>query len=371
MSSRLLVAGPKSKADRDGSKVQLGKTRVLAAGIIAVLASAFGTAAMGGEDGASAKNEVGMKAYTQILHGTDVSFDMIPIPGGVFKMGSPSTEKGHKADEAPVHQVQIEPFWMGKYEVTWDEYDIWSFNLDIQRRKVTRQKANDEDRIADAVTRPTKPYTDMTFDMGHDGFPAICMTQLAAKMYCKWLSAKTGRYHRLPTEAEWEYACRAGTTTAYSCGDDPKKLGEYAWINDNSEEKYHKIGKKKPNPWGLYDMHGNVAEWVLDEYQPNFYAILAKKKRPAKEPLALPTKVYGRVVRGGSWDEDATQARSAAREFSITDWKIQDPQIPQSIWYFTDAKHVGFRVIRPLRVPNQAERDRLNLEPLPKDLIKE
>jgi formylglycine-generating enzyme required for sulfatase activity len=118
-------------------------------------------------------------------------------------------------------------------------------------------------------------------------------------------------------------------------------------------------------------MHGNVAEWVLDQYSADFYAQMAKQKQPVLEPMSLPTKVYGRVVRGGSWDEDAALARSAARVFSIPDWKIQDPQIPQSIWYFTDAKHVGFRVIRPLRVPDQTERDRLNLEPLAKDLIKE
>ena len=338
----------------------------------ALLAIAAGSTTAFAADGADrARTEKEMKPYKQSIAGTDVDFDMVPIRSGVFTMGSPNSEKGHKPDEGPQHQVRIEPFWMGKREVTWDEYDIWSFNLDIQRRKVLRQKPGRTDPAADAVTRPTKPYTDMTFDMGHDGFPAICMTQLAAKMYCKWLSAKTGHFYRLPTEAEWEYACRAGTTTAYSFGDDPKKLGDYAWFDKNSDEKYHKVGLKKPNPWGLYDMHGNVAEWVLDQYRPDFYAELAKKKQPVTEPLALPTKVYGRVVRGGSWDEDAADARSAAREFSVPEWKIQDPQIPQSIWYFTDAKHVGFRVVRPLRVPDQAERDRLNLEPLPNDLLKE
>jgi len=336
-----------------------------------LLALCIAAPARAAGDAGDAKNEQAMKAYKQLIAGTDIDFDMVPIPGGEFTMGSPKSEKGHKPDEEPQHRVKIEPFWMGKREVTWDEYDIWSLSLDIQRRKVLRQKSGPNDVAADVVTRPTKAYTDMTFDMGHDGYPAICMTQLAAKMYCKWLSAKTGHYYRLPTEAEWEYACRAGTTTTYSFGDDPAKLGDYGWFEGNSAEKYHKVGKKKPNPWGLYDMHGNVAEWVLDQYQPNFYAELARKPQPALEPLSLPTKVYGRIVRGGSWDEDPAHARSAARVFSIPDWKVQDPQIPQSIWYFTDAKHVGFRVVRPLRVPDQAERDRLNLEPLPKDLIKE
>ncbi len=167
------------------------------------------------------------------------------------------------------------------------------------------------------MTRPTKPYTDMSFGMGKEGFPAISMTQLAAKTYCKWLSAKTGRYYRLPTEAEWEYACRAGSKTAYSFGDDPAKLGEYAWHADNSDDAYHKVGTKKPNPWGLYDMHGNVCEWTLDQFTSNFYQKCAGKT--VKGPLALPTKLYPQVVRGGSWDDDEqAKLRSAARAARIT-----------------------------------------------------
>jgi len=285
-------------------------------------------------------------------------------------MGSPESEAGRNEDEGPQHKVKIEPFWMGKHEVTWDEYDIWSFSLDVQRRKIAGKEPTENDKVADAVTRPTKPYTDMTFDMGHDGYPAICMTQMAAKMYCKWLSAKTGHYYRLPTEAEWEYACRAGTTTAYSFGDDPSQLDEFAWHAENSDEKYQKIGKKKPNPWGLHDMHGNVAEWVLDQYQADFYQKF-EKTPVAESPLAIPTKVYERVVRGGSWMDEPELHRSAVRVYSNPDWKIQDPQIPQSIWYLTDALHVGLRVVRPLRVPDEAERQKLQLEPIPKDLIKE
>ena len=270
-----------------------------------------------------------MEAYTETVPDTDVKFEMVPIPGGEFVMGSPKTEPHHKPDEGPQHKVKVEPFWMGKHEVTWNEYDIWSFNLDIQRRKLKGAKPSALDKIADAVTRPTKPYTDMTFDMGHDNYPAICMTQLAAKMYCKWLSAKTGHYYRLPTEAEWEYACRAGTTTAYSFGDDPKKLGEYGWYYDISDDKYHPVMQKKPNPWGLYDMHGNVSEWVLDQYDPNFYQKF-KDVKVASFPQTynVPEKLYPRVVRGGSWDDDPEGLRSAARFASTPDWKIQDPQIP-------------------------------------------
>jgi formylglycine-generating enzyme required for sulfatase activity len=293
--------------------------------------------------------------YTETISGTDISFEMLPIPGGEYVMGSADGEEGRNDDEGPQHKVKIEPFWMAKTEMTWDAYDIWSFNLDIQRREAEKKTATDLDKFADVVTRPTKPYTDMTFGMGQTGFPAICMTQHAAKKYCEWLSAKTGHYYRLPTEAEWEYACRAGTTTAYSFGDDPADIDDYAWHYENADEKYQKVGKKKPNPWGLHDMHGNVSEWCLDKYEADFYAKFGPDM-VAENPLCLPKTEYPRVARGGSWDDDAPGLRSAARHKSGKEWKQQDPQIPQSVWYMTDATFVGFRVIRPVNVPNAEER---------------
>jgi formylglycine-generating enzyme required for sulfatase activity len=193
----------------------------------------------------------------------------------------------------------------------------------------------------------------MSFGMGKGDTPAICMTQHAARTFCKWLSAKTGRYYRLPTEAEWEYACRAGTTTAYSFGDDVEKLDEYAWYFDNSGAQYQKVGQKKPNPWGLHDMHGNVAEWVLDQYREDGYV---GRSGLVKNPLVVPETLYPRVVRGGSWDDDPDRLRSAARVASESTWKDQDPQIPRSIWYHTDAIGVGFRVVRPLVEPSDEEK---------------
>lgn len=313
---------------------------------------------------AEATNEAQMKGYTEVVSGTlgaqnkPVTFDMVPIPSGKFKMGATeaefkkanAAEDNPKYDEGPQHEVNVEPFWMGKFEVTWEEYEQWSMQLDKTRREATKGKATSRDEIADAIVWPTKPYTDMSFGMGKDGYPAICMTQIAAQSYCKWLSAKTGRYYRLPTEAEWEYACRAGTTTAYSWGDDPAKANDYAWHAENSKDKYHKVGEKKPNPWGLYDIHGNINEWTLDFYYPDFYA-----KATAKNPLAVGKNEYPRVVRGGGWDAEVGKLRSAARLASNKDWKAQDPQIPQSIWYLTDANFVGCRVIRPLRVPTAEE----------------
>src|SRR5687768_13355489 len=165
--------------------------------------------------------------------------------------------------------------------------------------------------LADAVSRPTTPYVEMSFGMGKDGYPAISMTQHAANSYAKWLSSKIGQFFRLPTEAEWEYACRAGTTTVYSFGDDPAALGDYAWYSDNSDFKYQKVGTKKPNPWGLHDMHGNVAEWCLDEYDPEAYKKFASGT--VENPYLRPTKPYPHVVRGGSWNDDPDKLRSAVR----------------------------------------------------------
>jgi formylglycine-generating enzyme required for sulfatase activity len=304
---------------------------------------------------AAATSADGMKPFTQKIDGTGVTFDMVPIPGGTYIRGSSEDEADRGDDEGPQHPVRVDPFWMGTHEVTWDEYDIWSFNLDVQRRKVTGEESTDRDKIADVMTRPTKPYTDMSFGMGRDGYPAICMTQWAAKKYCEWLSAKTGVYYRLPTEAEWEYACRAGTTTAYSFGDDPEDLDDYAWYFDNSDDAYQLVGQKKPNPWGLYDIHGNVAEWVLDDYQPDTYAELSTDE-PNVNPYVPPTAPYSQIVRGGSWDDDADKLRSAARRGSDPSWKAQDPQIPQSIWYHTDAQHVGFRLVRPLVEPSEEQK---------------
>ncbi|MCO6455877.1 MAG: formylglycine-generating enzyme family protein [Pirellulaceae bacterium] len=297
-----------------------------------------------------------MKPYAELIERTDATIEMLPIPGGTFLMGSPDDEAGRQPDEGPQRKVTLEPFWMGKYEITWDAFEVWMFDLDVQRRKLAREEPNARDSAADEyqVSQPTEPYTDMTFGMGKKGYPAICMTQLAAKTFCQWLSAKTGRYYRLPTEAEWEYACRAGTTTAYSFGDDPDALDDFAWYYDNSNGKYQPVGKKKPNPWGLYDMHGNVTEWVLDQYVPDIYQKFAGEV--AENPLVNPTTLYPRVVRGGSWDSDPEMLRSAARDKSTPEWKQQDPQIPKSIWYHTDALHVGFRIVRPLRVPTDKER---------------
>lgn len=282
-----------------------------------------------------------MAAYKTRIPGSDVSFDMTPIPAGEFRMGTPDSEPGRKPDEGPVHGVRLQAFWMSAHEVTWDEYRLFMF---ANQAGETAAK----DAQVDAVSRPTRPYVEMSFGMGIDGYPAISMTQHAANKYAEWLSAKTGQFYRLPTEAEWEYACRAGSQAAFPWGHDAAKLGEYAWFTGNSDQKYQKVAAKKPNAWGLYDMLGNVMEWTLDAYAPYGDAAVA-------DPWVKATKPYPHAVRGGAWTDDAAQCRCGARVASDPSWKQQDPQLPKSIWYHTDAQGLGFRLVRPLKVPTAEE----------------
>ena len=292
-----------------------------------------------------------MKPYAEKIPGTDVAFDLVIIPGGTFQMGSPEGESGRSADEGPQRPVQISPFWMGKCEVTWNEFELFMYPTEEKRIRLGYKVDPKLNELTDASGRPTQPYVEMSFGMGKDGFPAISMTQHAANKYCEWLSAKTGHFYRLPTEAEWEYAARAGTSTAYFWGDDPAPMDEYCWWGNNSDGKYQKVGRKKPNPWGLHDILGNVMEWTLDQYSPSTYASGA-----AKNPWVVATKPYPHVARGGAWDDDsAEKLRIAARRFSDPDWKIQDPQFPKSVWYHTDAQFLGFRVVRPLETPSAAD----------------
>ena len=297
------------------------------------------------------------------------TIELLPVRGGTFTLGSPATEPGRGADEGPQRKVAIEPFWMAKLEITWDLYRAFmesgtsrnkdgTLNRDSDQTTSEPPAAGQSEALADTVTQPTPPYVPMHFGMANGyaaEFPAVGMTQHAASKFCEWLSAQTGHFYRLPTEAEWEYACRAGTSTAWSFGDDPAALGDYAWYSANSEFQYQKVGTKKPNPWGLHDMHGNVAEHVLDQYLADSYAKLGDL---AASPLVPAAARYPTSVRGGHWDADAGQLRSAARLATSPAWKARDPQLPKSIWYFTNAPWLGFRVVRPLRTPGIEEMHR-------------
>ncbi|WP_420604043.1 formylglycine-generating enzyme family protein [Flagellimonas sp.] len=292
------------------------------------------------------------ETYKQKIPGTDLTISMMPIPEGKFSMGSPNSEKGRSGDEGPVHSVEIAPFWMAELEVTWDLYQLF-MSREIDNLKGTGSKGNEVSLDVDAVSGATTPYVEMSFGMGTEGYPAICMTQYAASKFCEWLSAMTGNFYRLPTEAEWEYACRAGTQTPYSFGQSAYHINDYAWYSNNSGNKYQKVGQKKPNQWGLHDMHGNVAEWTLDAYSEDAYG--KRKGKTTANPFKKPTKTYPRVVRGGSWKDSSDKLRSASRVYSEKRWKMRDPQIPKSKWWHTDATFVGFRVVRPYHTPSQKE----------------
>ncbi len=271
------------------------------------------------------------QAYKVTLPGTTVSYDVVPIPAGEFLMGSPDSDPQHKPDEQPQHKVRVTAFWMQAREVTWDEYRLFMFAN--QAGEVAHK-----DDLVDGVSRPTRPYVEMSFGMGINGYPAISMTQHAANKYAEWLSAKTNEFYRLPTEAEWEYACRAGAG-------EPSRLTDYAWYSANSGGKYQKVGTKKPNAWGLHDMLGNVMEWTLDQYRP--YSAASET-----DPWVVAAKPYPISVRGGSWNDPPAMLRCASRVASDPSWKQEDPQLPKSIWYETDAQWLGFRLVRPAKVPS-------------------
>jgi len=291
-----------------------------------------------------------IETIAHTIPGTAISFEMTLVPAGEFMLGSPEGEKGRREDEGPPVQVKLESFWIGTYELKYEAYNIF--------REKELDKIPTEGNIEwnpDAITRPSPPYNDPTFGMGKEGFPAVSMTQFAALQYCKWLSDKTGIFFRLPTEAEWEYACRAGSQTAYSFGNQAQKLDDFAWHEGNSGEKYLPTGGKQPNAWGLYDMHGNVSEWTLDQYDDNFYTQLNVQGSPVIVPWNTPTKLHPRTVKGGSWDDPAENHRCACRIKSSMQWKKGDPQIPKSFWWNTDSPFVGFRIISPYNQPTKEE----------------
>jgi formylglycine-generating enzyme required for sulfatase activity len=286
--------------------------------------------------------DTSFRTYLQAIPSGNFQSKMIAIPAGTFMMGSSDADNLKEADETPQRQVKVDAFWMGAYEVTYDEFNAFFLDESIS-----------QNTAVDAVTRPSSPYIDMTLGMGKEGgYPANSMQQYGALMYCKWLYKKTGIFFRLPTEAEWEYACRAGATTAYPFGTDVKQLEKFAWFKNNSDNRYHKVGEKQPNAWGLYDMLGNVGEWVLDQYSETYFTTIGDK---ASNPLIEPTNRYPRTVKGGTYQDDEKELRSANRIKSDPVWNRRDPQIPRSKWWNADAPFIGFRIIRPVKQPSAEE----------------
>ena len=280
------------------------------------------------------------EAYVETLPGTELGLEMLPVPAGRFRPGSPEGSPGRDDDEGPGPEVAVGGFWMSRHEIDWDVYDAFRLGKAV----AGPSSAAGAPAGADAVTRPTPPYGDESFGFGKGRRPAIAMTHHAAMEFTHWLSQQTGRAYRLPTEAEWEYACLAGGAGPWSEGVDEAALPRHAWFFDNADFRTNPVGGKEPNAWGLHDLLGNVAEWVLDRYEPDAWSRL---EEGAERPVLLPgDERYPHVVKGGSWDDDPVDLRCAARRASGPGWSRRDPQIPQSIWWHTDATFAGFRVVR-------------------------
>ncbi|MDE3003430.1 MAG: SUMF1/EgtB/PvdO family nonheme iron enzyme [Gemmatimonadota bacterium] len=288
---------------------------------------------------------------TQTIPGTTVSFDLILLPGGSFKVGSPPDEPGRDEDEGPQRTLTIGPFWMGTTEVPHEVFSVFrDRSLDDDIRADPSRPFD-----ADAVTRPSPPYEDPAHGMGGAGRPATGMTRAAALHFARWLSEKTGQLYRLPTEMEWEYACRAGHEDAFGLGaayqEDLESiaslLSDRAWFEVNSDGSLRDVGTLAPNSWGLYDLLGNAAEWTLHPYDADRYASLDDAPTTRREP---DTSTRGRgVVRGGAFDDDLRHLRCADRFEETSAWKRRDPQIPKSRWWNTDSPHVGIRLVSPAR----------------------
>ncbi|MDZ7718326.1 MAG: SUMF1/EgtB/PvdO family nonheme iron enzyme [Balneolaceae bacterium] len=263
---------------------------------------------------------------------------MVPIEGGTFVMGDEN-------DNSQQVRVEVNSFWMGSYEITWEQYNQFSTEVMSNLQKENLAGA-DIGVDADVISLPTPPYVDMSFGMGTDGYPAISMTHYAASMFTKWLTAKTGKFYRLPTEAEWEYVCKASNDN----------LAEQAWYQENSNSGYQKVGTKEPNQLGLYDIPGNVAEWTTDEYHKDYITRVQNMgPEPVVNPWFQPSDLYPRAVRGASWMDPETEVSCNKRRESNSDWKMLDPQIPKSLWWHTNAQFLGFRIVRPLNEPTPEE----------------
>jgi len=298
--------------------------------------------------------------YTETVPGTSASIRMIAVPGGSFIMGSPEDEAFHKADEAPQHKVNISPFFMAETEITWNQF--WAFygaTMSEGRTPPATVYANNAKNELDAISGPTPPFGNPDQGWGHGERPAITMTHYAAETFCQWLSLKTGKTYRLPTEAEWEYAARAGSQTPYFFGGDPKKLSnegfmkgifkpDTAEINhfaiyvNNSRNRTAEPAKVAANPFGLKNMYGNVMEYCSDWYAEDAYR---QAGDGATDPKG-PSEGTEHVVRGGYFGDDASMLRSAARAHTEHDrWLRTDPQKPKSIWWYSDIKGIGFRIV--------------------------
>ena len=298
--------------------------------------------------------------FTETVPGTAAAIRMIAVPGGTFTMGSPEAEAFRRDDEGPQRQVTVSPFFMAEVETTWDQF--WAFYNETMSEGRTPPAviyANNTRDDIDAVSGPTPPFGAPDQGWGMGSRPAITMTHYAAETFCQWLSLKTGRKYRLPTEAEWEYAARGGSSDPYWFPGSPKKFSSEGFLKSvfkadtagiarnviyaaNSGNRTQEPSRVAANPFGLKNMLGNVMEYCSDYYAEDAYGRL---QDGAVDPTG-PESGSEYVVRGGSYASDAANLRCAARASTHhDDWLRTDPQNPKSIWWYSDIKGIGFRVV--------------------------
>ena len=232
---------------------------------------------------------------TEEIPKSTVKFDLVKLPAGKVKVGD--------------KEFDVKPVWIGKTEVTWDEYDIYWQRLDLTAKEI--------EAGVDAENRPSKPYSPPDRGFGRAGYPAGSIAFAEAQKYVKWLSKKTGHKYRLPTVAEWVYACKAGGDGKVS----KDQLGDVAWYTANSDEKTHDVAKKKPNAWGLFDTLGNVAEW------------------------AVRADGVG-VVCGGSFQDEPEDVTCESQAEYTPAWQRDDPLDPKGHSWYSNGAHLGIRVVR-------------------------
>lgn len=299
--------------------------------------------------------------FTEMIPESTIDFEMVAIPEGSFKIGSPDNEDFRNSDEGPQVNIKIAEFWMGRTEVSWDEYSVFLRETGREGRTEDQVKSIKKENNIDAITGPTPFYGNPGQGWGKGIRPAITMTHYGAVKYCEWLSLKTGKKYRLPTEAEWEYACRANTEGAYFFegkpsdytakgfwksvfGVDTSVISRYVIYDQNSSNKTGWPEHVKENPFGLKNMLGNVREFCLDYYSKDIYQVYSNKTQVADPTGAVDGKKF--VVRGGSFKSDASELRITTRDYTKKDvWQLTDPQIPKSIWWYSDCNDVGFRVV--------------------------
>lgn len=239
-----------------------------------------------------------LQPYTETIPKTVVKIQMVPIPGGTVKIGTKA--------------VPVKPFYMARTETPWEAYDAFTAS------GPSSPPYDQTDFPADAIARPSKSYILPDLGWGHNGYPVINVSFISTEMFCRWLSSVTGKKYRLPTEAEWEQACRGGATGPWKL--DKPTLEKTAWYAGNSGKLTHPVAKKAPNKFGLYDILGNVGEWATD---------------PDGKP----------VLCGGTFlDAPAGISPTNTRRWQPS-WQATDPQIPKSRWWLSDGKFVGFRVV--------------------------